>query len=147
MQPYVLNWKILSNSWSRLKPRPEIAVNFSFPDIRLHRIIIICSYIIIYSIVISQYENYLIYLAHKLILYSFENSKFLNAPYHHQGSSWTWLLIHLIRHSTTKFLIYHKCILLKFWFVDLLSLQTSSMHRIIIKGLHDTGYMFTWFLL
>ena len=40
MQPYVLNSKILSNSWSRLKPRPEIAENFSIPDIRLNRIII-----------------------------------------------------------------------------------------------------------
>ena len=40
MQPYVLNLKILSNSWARLKPRPEIEENFSIPDIRLHRIII-----------------------------------------------------------------------------------------------------------
>ena len=41
MQPFVLNLKIHSNSWSRLKPRPGIAENFSIPDIRLHMIIII----------------------------------------------------------------------------------------------------------
>ena len=41
MQPNVLNLKILSNSWSRLKPRPGIAENFLIPDIWLHRIVII----------------------------------------------------------------------------------------------------------
>ena len=87
------------------------------------------------------------YLAQDLNCFSFELSNFLSAPYHHQGSWWDWLLVHLIRLTRSKNLIYHKAILLKIWFVALLRLQISSLLHIIIKGLDKTGCWFICFVI